>query len=247
MLAYQERLAASTTVHLLSFEKPEDWADKATRSSVRQRMDAAGIHWHPRGYHKRPSALATAYDILVGISTGLWVILRYRIRIVHARSYVAAVMALVLKRLTGAKFVFEMRGFWADERVDGGLWPQEGRMFRVAKWFEQRFLLAADHVISLTHAAVREMEKFPYLQHGMPPVTVIPTCADLDRFRPRKQVDRNNGFVLGYVGLLSSRPDCDALMVRAQGFSIHKATDRYLELLLFDWRGVPWQSQEVQS
>ena len=247
VLAYQERLAASTTVHLLSFEKPEDWADKATRSSVRQRMDAAGIHWHPRGYHKRPSALATAYDILVGISTGLWVILRYRIRIVHARSYVAAVMALVLKRLTGAKFVFDMRGFWADERVDGGLWPREGRMFRVAKWFERRFLLAADHVISLTHAAVREMEKFPYLQHGMPPVTVIPTCADLDRFRPRKQVDRNNGFVLGYVGLLSSRPDCDALMVRAQGFSIHKATDRYLELLLFDWRGVPWQSQEVQS
>ena len=212
VLAYQERLAASTTVHLLSFEKPEDWADKATRSSVRQRMDAAGIHWHPRGYHKRPSALATAYDILVGISTGLWVILRYRIRIVHARSYVAAVMALVLKRLTGAKFVFEMRGFWADERVDGGLWPREGRMFRVAKWFERRFLLAADHVISLTHAAVREMEKFPYLQHGMPPVTVIPTCADLDRFRPKKQVDRNNGLVLGYVGSAGTWYQFDAVV-----------------------------------
>ena len=228
VLAYQERLAASTTVHLLSFEKPEDWADKATRSSVRQRMDAAGIHWHPRGYHKRPSALATAYDILVGISTGLWVILRYRIRIVHARSYVAAVMALVLKRLTGAKFVFDMRGFWADERVDGGLWPQEGRMFRVAKWFEQRFLLAADHVISLTHAAVREMEKFPYLQHGMPPVTVIPTCADLDRFRPKKQVDRNNGFVLGYVGSAGTWYQFDAVVACFAALLRLKSDARFL-------------------
>lgn len=230
VLAYQERLAATTTVHLLSFEKPEDWADEVARLIVRQRMDAAGIQWHPRRYHKRPSALATAYDILVGIITGLWVILRYRIRIVHARSYVPAVMALVLKHLTGVKFVFDMRGFWADERVDGGLWPRGGRMFRVAKWFEQRFLLAADHVISLTNAAVCEMAKFPYLQERMPTVTVIPTCADLARFKLMPLQGENAGFVLGYVGsagtwylfdevaacfaqLLQLRPDARFLIV----------------------------------
>ena len=114
---------------------------------------------------------------------GLLLILRYGFRIVHARSYVPAVMALVIKRLTGVRFLFDMRGFWADERVDGGLWRREGRMFRVAKWFERRFLLAADHVVSLTVAAVREIERFPYLGDAMPPVTVIPTCADLSRFR----------------------------------------------------------------
>ena len=81
-------------------------------------------------------------------------VLRHHLRIVHARSYVAAVMALALKRLTGAKFVFDMRGFWADERIDGGLWPRDGRMYRVAKWFERRFLLNADHVVSLTHTDV---------------------------------------------------------------------------------------------
>ena len=32
-------------------------------------------------------------------------------------------MALPAKRMTGAKLLFDMRGFWADERVDGGLWP----------------------------------------------------------------------------------------------------------------------------
>lgn len=199
VLAYLEKLAADWPIHVLSFEKLEDWLDIDGRAHVQARLTTAGIYWHPRRYHKRPSSVATSWDVGVGIAGGLWLVLRYRLRIVHARSYVAAVMALALKHLTGARFLFDMRGFWADERVDGGLWPREGRMFRVAKWFERRFLLRADQVVSLTDAAVREMEKLPYLQGRMPLMTVIPTCADLSRFRPlgRRPLE---GFVLGYVG-----------------------------------------------
>ena len=198
VLAYLERLVAGHRIHLLSFEKAEDWADVARRDAIAARIHAAGIEWHPRRYHKRPSALATAYDITIGTLAVLWLVVRYRVRIVHARSYVAAVMAWVVKMLTGARFLFDMRGFWADERVDGGLWPRDSRMYRVAKWFERSLLLRADHVVSLTHAAVREMERFPYLQGRMPSMSVIRTCADLTRFVP---VDPpGGGFVLGYVG-----------------------------------------------
>ena len=103
-------------------------------------------------------------------------------------------------RLTGVKYLFDMRGFWADERVDGNLWPRTGRMYSVAKGFERRFLLAADHVVSLTNAAVTEMQRFPYLQGRMPPITIIPTCADLARFKPLPGNPRGAGFMLGYVG-----------------------------------------------
>lgn len=200
VLAYLEHLAGERPIHLLSFEKAGDWMDSQAKARVQARMDVAGIVWHPRCYHKRPSALATAWDILVGIVSGLWLVLRYRLSVVHARSYVAAVMALGLKQVTPAKFVFDMRGFWADERVDGGLWPRDGRIYRVAKWFERKFLLQADHVVSLTHAAVSEMEKFDYLQGRMPPVTVIPTCADLSRFVPIEGVRDPRQFTMGYVG-----------------------------------------------
>lgn len=200
-LAYLEKLSTDRPIHLLSFEKPEDLKDLAARNRVASRIRAAGIHWHPLRYHKRPSALATAWDIGVGTALGLWLVLRHRIGIVHARSYVPAVMALALQKITGAKFVFDMRGFWADERVDGGLWPRDGRMYRVAKEFERRFLLNANHVVSLTDAAVGEMARFDYLRGRMPPVTVIPTCADLDRFRPSSEPrDPDTPFTLGYVG-----------------------------------------------
>jgi hypothetical protein len=182
VLAYLKCLADGRRIHLISFEKADDWANTTERERIAQDIATAGIIWHPLRYHKRPTALATTWDIACGITLGLWLILRHRLALVHARSYVPSVMALALKRLTGVKFLFDMRGFWTDERVDGGLWPRTGRMFRVAKGFERRFLLAADHVVSLTRAAVIEMQRFDYLQGRMPPVTVIPTCADLTRF-----------------------------------------------------------------
>ena len=222
VLAYLKRLAVGRCIHLISFEKPEDWAHEAERARIAQDIAGAGIVWHPLRYHKQPSALATLWDIACGIGLGLWLVLRHRLRIVHARSYVASVMALTIKRLTGAKYLFDMRGFWADERVDGGLWPRSGRMFRVAKGFERRFLLGADHVVSLTQAAVRELQRFDYLQGRMPPVTVIPTCADLTRFSPMYRERDGGSFVLGYVGtvgtwyLFDEVATCFAQLLRMQ-------------------------------
>lgn len=205
VLAYLKGLSAERPIHLISFEKAADWGGSAERRRVAEDVARSGIVWHPLRYHKRPSAVATAWDIACGITVGLWLTWRHRLRIVHARSYVPAVMALVLKRISGMKFIFDMRGFWADERLDGGLWPRGSRMYRTAKWFERRFLLRADHVVSLTHAAVREIQRFEYLQDRRPPVSVIPTCADLSRFSPAAAVRAGtagggNSFVLGYVG-----------------------------------------------
>jgi len=200
VLAYQERLASARPVHIISFERAEDLADGERVATLKARIERAGIHWHPRRYHKRPSALATLWDIVIGGCLGIRLARRYRLGIVHGRSYVASVMALIVKGLTGAKFVFDMRGFWVDERVDGGLWRRDGNLYAIAKWFERRLLLGADHVVSLTHAAVGEMERFNYLQGCMPPVTVIPTCADLSRFVPMDGHRAPRGFTLGYVG-----------------------------------------------
>jgi glycosyltransferase involved in cell wall biosynthesis len=204
VLAYLKRLAADRTIHLISFEKAGDWKNLAERERLSRDILAAGIVWHPLRYHKRPSALATAWDIAIGIVVGLWLVFRHRLGIVHARSYVPSVMALVIKPFSGAKYLFDMRGFWADERLDGGLWPRGGRMYRVAKWFEKRFLLSADHVVSLTQAAVREMANFDYLQGRMPPITVIPTCADLTRFKPMLSKAICTDFVVGYVGTVGT-------------------------------------------
>lgn len=203
VLAYLEKLAPGREIHLISFEKREDWSDRGQREAVRQRVAAAGINWHPLRYHKRPTAPATAYDIAAGSALAIALALRHRIQIVHARSYVAGLMGLAAKRASGAGLLFDMRGFWADERVDGNLWPAGGRLYRGAKSVERRLLLAADHVVTLTHASEAELGRFPYLKGRMPPVSVIPTCADLDRFTIQGKLQRDP-FILGHVGTVGT-------------------------------------------
>ena len=55
VLAYLEHLAAERPIHLLSFEKAEDWADTDARARVRARMDAAGIPRLLRGANDNSS------------------------------------------------------------------------------------------------------------------------------------------------------------------------------------------------
>jgi glycosyltransferase involved in cell wall biosynthesis len=217
VLAYLEKLAPGRRIHLISFEKSRDWGNDELRESIRRRIADAGIEWHPLRYHKSPTAPATAFDVAAGSALAVALALRHRLRVVHARSYVPALMALAVKRATGASFLFDMRGFWADERIDGGLWPRDGRLYRAAKSVERKLLLAADHVVTLTHASEAELRRWPYLQGRTPPISVIPTCADLDRFTIQGPIQRDP-FVLGYVGsvgtwyLLDEMLQCFAIL-----------------------------------
>src|SRR5688572_2686078 len=201
---YLKALAKAHSISLITYEKKEDWDDSERRNRLIAEVRSAGIPWYPLRYHKRPTVLATSFDILAGLLLAGFVVWQKKSEIVHARSYVPSVIALSLKRLFGVRFVFDMRGFWADEKVDNGSWTRGGVLYRVAKWFEQRFLLNADRVVSLTRAAVDEMRRFDYLQGRMPTFEVITTCADIEHFRRRRPLHAESAasrpFLLGYVG-----------------------------------------------
>ncbi len=254
VVAYLRLLAADSSIHLISFEKDTDWQRTVERQVLEKLLGEAKVIWHPLRYHKKPTALATSWDIVQGVVVGCYLLLHHRLALVHGRSYVASLIAWIIQRLTSAQFLFDMRGFWADERVDGGLWPRGGRMYRVAKWFERQLLLNADHVVSLTHTAVREMEKFPYLVGRMPPVTVIPTCADLVRFCPQPAIKKE--FLVGYVGSAGTWYEFDAtvacfaellrLRPAARFLIINRNEHSYIQERLIAG-GVPLTAVELRS
>ena len=200
VLSYLEGLSNERIIHLISFEKLSDKKNQFLYNQVSERIKKANIHWHPLIYHKRPTALATLWDVLNATILGFWLVLRYRLRIVHARSYVPSITALLLKKFLGTRYIFDMRGFWADERIDGCLWEKDSYLYQIAKRLERSFLLNADVVVSLTHKAVEEMQKFSYLKGRMPRFEVITTCADLELFRPGDIKNKNKVLTIGYVG-----------------------------------------------
>lgn len=211
VLAYLLELSRMYSLTLLSFEKSRDLDDRTRRDALRARLHMAGIRWVILRYHKRPMVISTAIDLATGIIVSLWLALRYRICIAHARGYVASMIALTLKRLLGVKFLFDMRGFWPDEKVDAGHWASDSALFRITKRLERRFFESADAIVSLTAAGVEAAQGLGYAIRPTCPVEVIPTCTDLSRFRPGAKdsglagrLGVNDGVVVGCVGTMSN-------------------------------------------
>lgn len=171
-------------ITILSCEKPE--REEKDGARIRALCEAAGIEWHPIRYHKKPPVLSSAYDAVILRRTAERLHKKARFDIVHCRSYIPGIAGMHLKRRFGVRFLFDMRGFWPEEKVEGGNWPQEHAVFRaVYRYFKVReaeFLRNADHIISLTHEARRELAARPAAPVSAEKISVIPCCVDFGHF-----------------------------------------------------------------
>lgn len=180
VVAYLEGLAKNGYgIVLLTFEPRR--LTKAETAEWRSRLKALGIDWHWLRYHKRPTVPATLFDVLAGIIYGSWLIWEYGIRLVHARAHVPGLMAYALKFLTRVRFLFDVRGFMAEEYVDAGVWPAGGLLFRATKRAERVLVRNADGVIVLTEKAKSIFLDWYGQELRGKPFEVIPCCVDFRR------------------------------------------------------------------
>jgi glycosyltransferase involved in cell wall biosynthesis len=170
---------------LLSFERPAAFTTEGTarREELREQLAAEGIVWHALRYHQKPSLPATVYDVRHGFSYARRLVRRDQIEMVHARSHIAAAIALRLKRQYGLKMIFDLRGLMADEYVDANHWRQGGIRYRITKRMERRALAAADGIVTLTEKVWPVIKSWEPLRDREVIHEVIPCCVDLDLFR----------------------------------------------------------------
>jgi glycosyltransferase involved in cell wall biosynthesis len=167
---------------ILSFEKKVRYENEG--HMVQEIVDAVGIQWVPLTFTAKPPVLSKMYDRYRMLQTALSLYRQKKFELVHCRSYIAAEVGLHLKQRYGVKMLFDMRGFWADEKVDNGQWNLKRLLFKkIYKYYKQKekeFLLQADSIVSLTQAAKEYLLKqFEYKDLS---IEVIPCCADLKHF-----------------------------------------------------------------
>jgi glycosyltransferase involved in cell wall biosynthesis len=173
-------------ITLLSFEKKTRFEKQSQH--IRSILDAAGIRWEPLFFTKRPPFLAKVYDVwrLKKIAEQLHK--KEKFDFTHCRSYVSATAALQLSRRHKVPFLFDMRGFWVDERVDNGQWDLKNPFFRFFykryKKKERAYFKEALHIISLTWKGKEELINAYGISPGK--ITVIPCCVDLVHFDYKK-------------------------------------------------------------
>lgn len=205
-------------ITLLSCEKPDRF--EKYKEVIKSICNDAGINWQPVAYTATPPIVSTVKDIRNLYKHAYALHRQLNFRIVHCRSYISAMIGQDMKKKFGTKFLFDMRGFWADERVDGGLWnrgnPLYNTIYKYFKKKEKQYFEQADHTISLTHEGKKEILGWKHLSRQPIPITVIPCCVDTNLFDPAKidteqrelfykKLDVAEGqTIIGYVGSIGT-------------------------------------------
>jgi len=209
--------------HIISFEKKQNY--NLHKAEIERLIKNKSIAWHPLTYHKSPPVLSTFYDILQLRKSAKKLVKKHDIQIIHCRSYITSLVGVWLKRRYKLKFIFDMRGFWAEERMEGGIWNRNNPLYEIIYRFfkkkEKQFLHEADAIVSLTENAKAEINNILATSTNLkinqttnPKITPIPCSVDLELFQPReRQTDVNladtlgigaGGFTLLYLGSLGT-------------------------------------------
>ncbi len=186
-------------ITVVSFEKPSAFENegKLVEDTIRNK-----IKWVPLRYHKDPPVLSTLWDLWLLWKTVKKIYYYTPFHLVHCRSYLTSLIGLRAKRKWKIKFIFDMRGFWADERVEGGLWNLNNPLYKIIyRYFKERekeLFVEADHIISLTKNARQEILSW---QINATPISVIPTCVDMNLFDPGKISSEDQRQLKGKLGI----------------------------------------------
>lgn len=203
-------------ITVLSNEKPENYQEN--RSVVAAKLEAANIEWKFTFYSNKPPVVSTAFGVRRMRKLAYHLAKKNTFDIIHCRSILSTMVGDSVRKKFGGKLIFDIRGFWADERVEGGLWNLDNKLYSaIYKYFkkkEREFFKTADAVITLTENA----KKFILANFETKKNFQVVSCAvDLDHFSKanldqelilklkKKWGISDNDFVLSYVGSLGTR------------------------------------------
>jgi glycosyltransferase involved in cell wall biosynthesis len=176
VIRYLQRMRNSLApCHLITFERD----DSIDFPRISEELLAEGIHWYPVEAWSRLRSVGFWLDRRRALACARRIVNHEGIDVVHCRSFLAGTLGRKLKS-DHVRFLYDMRGLWSLEKRDKGT-IRNSPMFKVAYGLEQRLFRDADHIVSLTHQGKRYLRR-----SGVSvPIDVIPTCVDLQRFRPQ--------------------------------------------------------------
>lgn len=227
---------------LLSFEKEANY--KLHKEKINNILKPFNINWQPQMYTKKPPVLSTLRDIYVMQKAAIMLCKKHKIQALHCRSYISALVGLMLQKSLKVKFIFDMRGFWANERVDGNLWNLGNPVFKTIYNFfkkkELQFFQNADYTISLTHNGKNEILSWSEIDPNKTKIQVIPCCVNTalfsknnidlalqNEFRAQLNI-KENETVITYIGSVGTWYMLDEMLDFFKVFKTHKPNAKFL-------------------
>jgi hypothetical protein len=171
---------------IISLERERDMEDSAAVEKLERELSAHNLHWI-----RFPFQTGGSRAVLKNFSTVLRaareLILKDDIRLIHARSYVPAMIARLLRRRFSTPYIFDMRGYWIDELRDEGRWFTNTLAYRMGKQIEKRLVKDAAAIVTLTQIQADDLRGGLLRSGREKPVEVITTCASYEEFNRERQ------------------------------------------------------------
>ncbi|WP_289043126.1 glycosyltransferase [uncultured Aliiroseovarius sp.] len=199
VLPYLEGLAArGHQIACLSVEHPARQDDFAAK--VAPRLERAGILHNPIWRRTLPLAGKLERFTMPGLMQSRLerLVDTFQPDLIHCRSYMPLGAVLPVSLRHGLPFVFDMRGFWVDERCEAGIWqgPMGRSIARHFRKLEARAISGASAIVALTHDAKTVVATRRPSAGSV--TSVIPCSVDQTRFRPDKALRASTRLALGY-------------------------------------------------
>jgi glycosyltransferase involved in cell wall biosynthesis len=204
--------------HLISLDKSEKFEQLS--SVIYSICKENNIEWHPVNYTKNPPVLNTLYDLYRMRKLAIKLNKEFKFDMIHCRGYLPTLIAQSLKDKWGIPLIFDMRGFWINERVDGNIWNLSNPIFNIIfttlKKREKTLFSNSETVVSLTRKAIPIIHEIEGGEIKSQTIEVIPTCVDTDYFslekvdqKKRQQLIEGfniteSDFIISYLGSLST-------------------------------------------
>lgn len=173
---------------LISAEKSIPYQEG--RAFIENLCKENNIDWQPVPYTKSPPVLSTMKDLRTMKRKAILLHKKKNFSLLHCRGYITAIIGQYMKKKYKTGFLFDMRGLWANEKVDAGAWrlnnPVYRAVFNYYKNKERQFFLQADYSVSLTEAGKKEILSWPYMVDKNIPIKLIPCATDGNHLDPEK-------------------------------------------------------------
>ena len=221
VLKYISNSKNSKNIILLSFEKKNNFKNLNNTEFVNNIILKSGIKWIPYSYSNNFWFLSKIFDLFKIFYFSIINIPLYKIKIIHCRSYLPTFVICILKFFFNFKLIFDMRGFWIDERYEWGIWSKNKLIFYFLKGIEKKLIKYSDKIVVLCKDSKKVLTKNFGKNHEN--IFVIPTCADENQFNISSNRYWNNCLNLCHLGSISTRYDIDLTL------SFFKKINQYVD------------------
>lgn len=185
VLEYLFEIGASNDVFLLSCEKPDLLKQEP---GLEKEIADRNIVWKHIYYSNRFGLLSASVLFVRFVCAAMVLSALKKPRILHARSLIPGGVAIIVKSILRRKVLFDIRGFFLDEKVDSSGLKKNSLLYAALKWFERRVYRGSDHIITLTRRA-KDIVSREYGIAGQS-ITIIPTCASTRLFKRVPREDK---------------------------------------------------------